>query len=387
MAAVEWYYAKGNEQHGPVSSAELKQLAVAGQVDAEDLVWREGMEDWIAARKVKGLFDDAGGPAAAAPAAPKAAPAEIAPEPAEAAAPAAARPSGPAFDQQPAPAERKPRPRRERTGRHLFDIVLDLLRAQFPAPAIDAAAEMFTLVGHFGMYAAMGLCLIVSLLMAAKGDVLSIMLLGLGGVMLLAVLQYAAAKFVVSLSRLNRGSPGSVNSTAFLDCFALFCVVLGVAALVGLAVVAIQTETYGMILTGLLAFIFLEYTAFVALSPESVHVHVEPGIRAGQEAIGVLTFLLKTLLKLAPVAFGAGVAVGTLKLAYAGYLAMAQSPHINPAVYFTEATMSVIRYAAVPVAVYLVFLLYYLFVDVIGAVLSLPGKLDKLSGGHDEGEA
>ena len=51
MASPEWYYAKANKQHGPVSAAELKKLVDRGELKPGDLVWREGLEDWIAARK------------------------------------------------------------------------------------------------------------------------------------------------------------------------------------------------------------------------------------------------------------------------------------------------------------------------------------------------
>ena len=57
MAPSDWYYAKDNRQLGPVSSTELKQLAESEELVAGDLVWREGMVEWIAADKVKGLFD------------------------------------------------------------------------------------------------------------------------------------------------------------------------------------------------------------------------------------------------------------------------------------------------------------------------------------------
>ncbi|HIQ22992.1 MAG TPA: DUF4339 domain-containing protein, partial [Planctomycetes bacterium] len=56
MAAAEWFYARENRQHGPVSPLELRHLAASGQLRPEDLVWREGLADWIPAAKVKGLF-------------------------------------------------------------------------------------------------------------------------------------------------------------------------------------------------------------------------------------------------------------------------------------------------------------------------------------------
>ena len=62
----EWYYAAGNERHGPVSAPDLKKLADAGTLKPTDLVWKDGMADWVPARSIKGLFPTS----AAAPATP-----------------------------------------------------------------------------------------------------------------------------------------------------------------------------------------------------------------------------------------------------------------------------------------------------------------------------
>ncbi len=52
----QWYYARAGKQAGPVSAAELKQLASAGQLSPTDHVWKNGMAKWELATKVKGLF-------------------------------------------------------------------------------------------------------------------------------------------------------------------------------------------------------------------------------------------------------------------------------------------------------------------------------------------
>jgi hypothetical protein len=44
-----WYYTTNGQQQGPVSGEVLKQLATAGRISPTDLVWREGMPQWIAA--------------------------------------------------------------------------------------------------------------------------------------------------------------------------------------------------------------------------------------------------------------------------------------------------------------------------------------------------
>lgn len=56
--ASEWYYAQDGRQHGPVASRELKQLADSGSLQPDDLVWKDGMPDWVPAGEVKGLIGE-----------------------------------------------------------------------------------------------------------------------------------------------------------------------------------------------------------------------------------------------------------------------------------------------------------------------------------------
>jgi len=52
----EWYYTKNNQQMGPVSWDELKQLASSGVLKPSDMVWKEGLVSWVKAEKREGLF-------------------------------------------------------------------------------------------------------------------------------------------------------------------------------------------------------------------------------------------------------------------------------------------------------------------------------------------
>jgi hypothetical protein len=52
----EWYYTKNNQQMGPVSWDELKQLADSGVLKPSDMVWKEGLVNWVKAEKREGLF-------------------------------------------------------------------------------------------------------------------------------------------------------------------------------------------------------------------------------------------------------------------------------------------------------------------------------------------
>jgi TM2 domain-containing membrane protein YozV len=55
--SANWYYSKNNEREGPVTPAKLKKLASEGWLTPDDLVWKEGMPNWLPARKVRGLFE------------------------------------------------------------------------------------------------------------------------------------------------------------------------------------------------------------------------------------------------------------------------------------------------------------------------------------------
>ncbi len=55
--ANEWHYTQnGQPAATPVSTAELKQLVAAGRLQPTDLVWQEGMANWVPASSIKGLF-------------------------------------------------------------------------------------------------------------------------------------------------------------------------------------------------------------------------------------------------------------------------------------------------------------------------------------------
>lgn len=60
-----WYYAKGGQQNGPVSTDEIVRLFGTGSIGPNDLVWHEGMVDWKPAGDVSELAPKP--PAAAAP--------------------------------------------------------------------------------------------------------------------------------------------------------------------------------------------------------------------------------------------------------------------------------------------------------------------------------
>jgi hypothetical protein len=59
--AAEWFVAKvGGAPVGPLSPQQVKQMADAGQLQGSDLVWKEGLPQWVPAIQVKGLLSGTG---------------------------------------------------------------------------------------------------------------------------------------------------------------------------------------------------------------------------------------------------------------------------------------------------------------------------------------
>jgi len=63
MAEVQWWYAREDEQLGPLSPGDLRRLVASGGLAPTDLVWREGMSEWAPAARIKGLFPESREPA------------------------------------------------------------------------------------------------------------------------------------------------------------------------------------------------------------------------------------------------------------------------------------------------------------------------------------
>lgn len=56
--AAVWFFARGDENFGPVSYSQLEQYALTGQLLPTDVVWKEGMAEWVEAGTLDLLFAD-----------------------------------------------------------------------------------------------------------------------------------------------------------------------------------------------------------------------------------------------------------------------------------------------------------------------------------------
>jgi hypothetical protein len=66
--AKQWYFVKDGQQHGPISSIELKRKADSGEIGPDAAVRPEDRQNWVKAAAVKGLFIAKAMPASPLPA-------------------------------------------------------------------------------------------------------------------------------------------------------------------------------------------------------------------------------------------------------------------------------------------------------------------------------
>ena len=363
--SAEWYYRQENgAQEGPVSAAGLKRLADTGKLRPDDMVWEEGLKQWVPAKQVKGLFSS-----------------DLSSSSIDC--------SDPAFERSATAFARS----REGGSRHLFDRLLDALRKRFPANSVDSTWRLFAACGYYGLYAAMAMSLVVGLIFAHAEHNYLLLLAGAGVVFLLAVLQYAAGRFIVALDRLIRSVPSQLSSSAFLDFHALLHMIVGLVVLLVLAVWAVHANDYVYILPGMAAFIVCQYAALLALKPEVLSLSIVSETGPAEEAIGILAFLLKSATRLVAVVFGVGVVWGTITLIRASVLeffpsrtlAAIEHPesverlrHLPAELVAIQGLQALILFALLPLLTYLLFLFCHLQLDLLRALLSLPSRIDRL---------
>jgi hypothetical protein len=240
----------------------------------------------------------------------------------------------------------------------------------------DATETFIEKIGQYALMVAAVVGLLHGIVGGIKSDSLSNFLMGLGWVPLVAIMQYVAAKFSSAGDLLIRSSPSELSSRAFLLCIGLLSMVVGLLLPVGLTVAAIRTDSWSLFGMAVGIFVICELVVCLCLHPNMLNIEISPVFGAGQEAIGVLTFFIKVPVRLVPIVFGCGAILGTLGMGWALIDLFRGSGQFN--VLNLPAAEVVLAAAAVPLVYYILFILCYLNMDLIRAVLSVPAKLDAL---------
>jgi hypothetical protein len=276
------------------------------------------------------------------------------------------------------------------------ETLLEFMRKVLTESFLTSALTALTRSGHALVLLGAVLGLVYSIVLAVRASTNSfgVFGVGLGLILWVAILQYAALRFFTANKGLVKSSPSRVGSAALLDCLALILMVSAVVALVSGTVTAIRYDQFSAFAGGLLSAVMLLMGAGAALHPKLSNVRIEEST-AGQEAIGLASFFGKAFLKLLPLFFALASLAGTTVIIVAFFSSdsnsgaaafiqsvaalipgIAQLPNIDAGL---AGVVLLVQACLLPVFAYLGFLVLYLALDLMRAVLDIPGKLDRLA--------
>jgi hypothetical protein len=351
---MNYYYLDAqNQPVGPVPLEQIRALAAAGTISKDPMVRPEGSLDW----RLLSSLDAPGAPTGAAGGASTASP-------------------------------KLPFPPKSTLLGDLVGSALGLVSKFLNPSLLDGTLGFAKRFGHYAVLVAAALTLVYGLFIAIKLEAFGLLITGIVLVAVVAVAQFAASRFLDAGGDIIANTPSRVSSRAFFDCTALVLLILAVMVTLGGIVGAINLNSFAPLLPALVGAVIMVGFATLLLHPTSINVSVGEG-SAGEEAIGIITTFLKANLKLVPIVFFLLAVLGGLTLV-AGFFGDRAAQSIGGGVLmtlpipvgmlpygFAGSTLAIVA-CFVPIVVYFVFLLQYLMLDVIRAILAVPAKLDAL---------
>jgi hypothetical protein len=259
----------------------------------------------------------------------------------------------------------------------LVEKIVEFFKGLLNTKLLAFCIKWLTLIGHYAIMAAAVLGFLFALIYAIRRNELDIFLYGIGWLILIFVAQYIAKQFLPAGETLIKNNPTQLASKAFLDCFGFLILIGGLYYLIMGIVAAIRFVSIELFLSGLAVFFLMEFIALVSFNPGDINIKIVKDNPAGQEAIGIVTFFIKGFMKLVPIFFGVFIVVGTIFL-FIDFIGLFGS-RVNAAwLSGYRNAQNILGAAFLPFIAYLLFVLAYLAIDVIKAILSIPEKLDKL---------
>ena len=362
-----WHYSVNDEQLGPVSLSELRQLLDLGRLTLRDLVWRQGMSEWCTASDIK----------------------ELNPIPAELAELADIVDNDEPKRRTKSKSIKKVSDNDEAESNeplapHFFDELLSLLRETISENFLASEGKSSVELGRWAIY----LSILVNLAIALyAGIVLKSQELALGGIGFVAValmLQYSAIKSCGAISQLLGAKTLRMSSTAFFDSLVIISLIGGIVALVEFSIYAYQFKQTPMYVVGFGLFILCEYLALILLHPQAIGITISPRASTGEEAIAILTFFMMLPLRFVAAVFALGSVVSTIgSIASLVMLLFANTKSENDiassGAVAAGSMASLLICAAFPFGMFVYFVFAYLIIDVVRSILVIPDKLDQLS--------
>lgn len=259
---------------------------------------------------------------------------------------------------------------------NLLEKLVEFFKGVLTADLLGFCIKWLERIGHLAILVAAALGFLFALIFTIRINQFDTFLYAILWVLVIFVAQYTAFKFLPKGITLIKNNPTQMSSKAFLDCLGFLSLIGGVALLIMGIINAIRIGSIEPFLVGLGAFVFLEFVALISFNPQEVELNMVEDNTAGQEAIGIATFFVKAFMRLVPIFFGIGVVLGTVMLfiSFIGVFGDGFGGAFQKGMWNAEQILSA---TLLPFLSYLIFVFFYLAIDLIKAILAIPGKLKK----------
>lgn len=260
--------------------------------------------------------------------------------------------------------------------------LLDCVPSVLKPDRFDGIVDRITVIGHWSLLAVAVLGLLIQAIAAVAHEA-SAILWGVGWLVALPLLQYTAIEFLGATRDLVHKNRTNLGSEAFLRCYALVALVAAILIFVGSIVWSIDAGRLQIFLFGLAFTALSVATAWLALNPSLIAINVSRQSSAGEEALGILSFFVKTGVRLVPIFYGVTLLVGAIHgvILLLGMIGDTQIELIG-AVNRAELSAPMLLWAALsPFLAYIAFVFYFLVIDLMRGILSIPGAMAGDRGG------
>mgnify|MGYP003646184445 CR=1 FL=1 len=357
----QWYYSIDEAQFGPVSFHEMQRLAKFQKIGPDDMVWTTGMEYWLPAKSDTRLFSDESKEEEAIDGASQSDTADV------------------EINTRRQHNIRAAQPSQTPQVSHILEFVVEGMHEWFTDEQLRSTNTFFIRAGKLMMYIAILIISVYHIVIATRQDSLAKALGGVGLVVALFAMQYAGVRLFQAMSSLVDSTPTRISTTAFADSIAIISSALAFVVLIIGIYQAIQIESIQLALVVICFFCAFQYVAVVALNPSFLNVTTDTAASTGKEAIGVYSFLAMLGVRALPIAYTFSVAAMIAVWSMAVYVLLnskSEATVVLPGV--SDFVQETIWVAAMPLIGYILFISYYLAIDVLGAVLALPSRVDAL---------
>lgn len=250
-----------------------------------------------------------------------------------------------------------------------FDRLLDWMQSAFSPEMFLVISRLFARLGQVSLVVAAFVGAVFEFTTAIREESFYPLLYGSGFVLLLAVVQYTAYKFLDAGERLIASAPSVLTSPAFLRCVALVGEASALIVFFWYLTTAIKAETIDPFWVGLGLSILCEAISCVAIHLSLANIRIDPGASAGEEAIGISSFFAKALMRLVPILFGTGAALGTVALIISTVSQISSGDAAEQASYQAR---TIIASGLLPFVAYIAFASFCLGIDLLRAILHIP---------------